>query len=176
MIVTSSVPANLQMATDKLIQQLQRFTNDTFNRKPDPESWSAAEVGEHIWSVNKNLCYVMQADGKMPDRAPDEKLKAFKEVLLNRSVKIEAPENVRPAGAVKDIQEITAGLQKQLQIMLQVLETKNLNELCEVYTHPRLGQMTRLEWGYFIAFHMERHCQQLEEIHSKVATNAGTQA
>lgn len=175
MAVTSSLKTHLQAATETFIQQLQRFSAEVFNQKPDPESWSAAEVGEHVWSVNKNLCFVMQADGTTPDRAPDQKVPAFKEVLLDRTIKIEAPENVRPAGVLKEQQEVVAGLQKQLQLLLQVVEGKDLTELCEVYKHPRLGRMTRLEWTCFIACHMERHTQQLEEIYKKVTANTGAE-
>ena len=175
MILTSSLQTDLQAVSEKLIRQLQRFTPDTFHKKPDPESWSAAEVGEHILIVNKNLGFVMQAGGIIPDRAPDKKLSAFKEVLLNRTIKIEAPENVKPVGAIQEQQEIIVGLQKQLQVLLQAIEEKELSELCEAYPHPRLGRLTRLEWSYFIIYHTERHSQQLEDIYKKLVANADEQ-
>lgn len=168
MVERASLLADVQAVHEKLIQLLQQFTPEAFVRRPNSESWSAAEVAEHLLIINKNLNYVMQADGSViPDRAPDKKLSGLKEALANRANKFEAPENVRPTGTVHDQQELIACLQKQLQVLKQIIQEKELKEQCEVYAHPRVGRLTRLEWSYFIVYHTQRHCQQLEDIYSQ---------
>jgi uncharacterized damage-inducible protein DinB len=172
MTTTNSLQSNLTAVTEKLIKQLQLFTPENFTQKPQEQAWSAAEVAEHLFITNKNISKVLRAEGASPNRASDQKVANFKEALLNRATKLEAPETVKPTGTIQSQQELIAGLKEQSQLLNQIVEEKDLNELCTVYPHPRLGRLTRLEWLYFIIYHMERHCQQLEEIRALIATNA----
>jgi hypothetical protein len=166
-----SIQADLQAVTERLLQLLQQCASNDFAKKPNTQGWSFAEVAEHLLIINKNLAYVLKADGAAPDRAPDKKLPVIKEALSDRSTKLVAPENVRPTGTVHNQQELISGLQHYTQVLKQVITEKELNELCTQYPHPRLGRLTRLEWIYFIIYHMERHCLQLEEMVAKASTN-----
>ena len=170
---TTTLQSALVTVTEKLVQQLQQFTPAAFVIKPNEQCWSAAEVAEHLLIVSKNVTRVLQADGAVPDRAPDAKLAVIQEALLDRATRREAPDNVRPTGSMQDQQELITGLQKQMQLLAQVVEEKEQNELCAIYPHPRLGRLTRLEWAYFIVYHTERHCKQMEDIRSQVLTNVG---
>lgn len=171
MELVSSIQTELQSVTNKLIPLLQSFSPDAFSKKVDEQTWSAAEVAEHLLIVNRNLSYVLKSEGEMPERAYDKKLSVIKEALSNRATKIVAPETVKPTGTVQDQQELINGLQHYMQVLHQIAEEKELQELCTQYPHPRLGRLTRLEWLYFIIYHTERHCQQLEIIKSELVAN-----
>ncbi|ANE52364.1 DinB family protein [Flavisolibacter tropicus] len=168
----ASIQKDLQAVTEKLIQLLQSFTPDAFTKRPAEQNWSAAEVAEHLLIVNKNLSYVLKLDGATPDRDPDKKLAVIKEALSDRTMKIVAPESVKPTGTVQNQQELVDGLQYCMQQISRVVGEKDLYELCEQYPHPRLGRLTRFEWLYFIIYHTERHCSQLADIYSEVEASA----
>jgi hypothetical protein len=172
MELVASIQSDLQTITNKLIQQLQSFTPDVFTKKVNEQSWSAADVAEHLLIVNKNLSYVLKTEGAVPDRAPDKKLTIIKESLSDRATKLAAPENVKPTGTAQNQQELISGLLHCMQVLQHIVQEKNLYELCTQYPHPRLGRLTRLEWFYFIIYHTDRHCHQLETIQRGVATTA----
>lgn len=168
MELDDSIQADLQAVTESLIQLLQSFNLDTFIKRPAEQSWSAAEVAEHLLIVNKNLAFVLKSDGAIPNRVPDKKLAVIKDALSDRTMKIVAPENVKPTGKIQNQQELISGLQHYMQVLNQLVGEKDLYELCTQYPHPRLGRLTCLEWYYFIIYHTERHCKQLAEIHNEV--------
>jgi hypothetical protein len=172
MELVASIQSDLQTVTNKLIQQLQSFTPDVFTRKANEQSWSAADVAEHLLIVNKNLSYVLKTEGAVPDRAPDKKLAIIKESLSDRNLKLVAPENVKPTGTVQNQQELISSLQHCMQVLQHIVQEKDLHELCTQYPHPRLGRLTRLEWFYFIIYHTDRHCHQLEIIQRGMVTSA----
>src|SRR5438045_1482849 len=63
----------------------------------------------------------------------------------------------------KQKQEIIAALKGQREILEQYVLEYDLGETTE-YLHPVIGEMTRIEWIYFIIYHSGKHARQLARI------------
>jgi uncharacterized damage-inducible protein DinB len=171
MIASTSLHLGLETVSEGLIQSLRQFSPESFIKKPGEHRWSAAEVAEHLLIIAKNINRVVQAESAVPDRASDKKVTVIKEALRDRGTKRIASEHVVPSGDRHDQQGLMNELQAQMQQLSATMKEKDLNGLCTVYPHPRLGKFTRLEWGYFIIYHTERHCHQLQDIYDEVKGN-----
>ncbi|HKP31500.1 MAG TPA: DinB family protein [Chitinophagaceae bacterium] len=162
--------AEIDQSTALLVTHLAKFNDTQFNQRPADDSWSAAEVTEHLLLIETRINNAL-GRGVPTDRAPDKKIELMREALRDPARKFPAPEFVVPSTAYKVCRKMAELMIMQRGILKEILQTTNLTQTTE-FKHPVLGRLTRLEWIYFNIYHTERHCRQLARIAREVVTSA----
>ncbi len=164
----SSIQEKIKVTIDKLIDQITPLDQQELEYKPSLGSWNILECVEHIHLVNAGIVTVLQKPA--PESNENMVSELFGEGKLNhllvtkREAKHVAPERVSPKGIFKDREEAEKAIHKDIHVILHLLNTKDFSQETFIIHHPRLGNMTKTDWLYFLIAHTERHIFQIEEI------------
>ena len=129
--------------------------------------WSAAQIIEHCARVEGGVARMIAKGAEMPRTATVDELQAA--VLTERtigwvrerSMKVEAPERVRPTGTL-DADAAIAQLQASRAALLEAFATADNAVLDGVtFPHPFIGPLTLRSWVELTAHHDARHAAQM---------------
>jgi hypothetical protein len=160
----------LDSTAKNLLASVSKLSDHQLKYKINPQMWSIHECFEHI-IITEIAVYriLMQHDPEHPatssgteriGRAKMEKL------MSDRSVKTEAPDDVKPIGRFSSIEELKAKFLSNRERIAEALKNNRVVFDNRVIVHPVLGEMTKKDWLHFMIHHCERHCKQIEEIKS----------
>lgn len=137
--------------------------------RPAVESWSIAEIVEHVALVNRNFLriiarlYQQAIDAGAGPALPLEIGPLLSSADPDRRQRVEAPERVRPQGtqsipsSVDQLHEAASGL-RTLQSQLEAVDLSGP-------TIPHfLGQLNAYQWLVLLGEHQDRHLAQIGEI------------
>jgi hypothetical protein len=164
----SSIQEKITATIDKLTNLISQADQQELEYKATPDSWSILECVEHIHLVNSGIARLLQKPG--PEKNENMVSELFGEGKMNhllvtkRAVKQVAPEGMTPKGIFKTADEATRAIHKDIHVILHLLNTKDFSQETFIIHHPRLGNMTKTDWLYFLIAHTERHFFQIEEI------------
>ncbi|SFD74956.1 DinB superfamily protein [Chitinophaga sp. CF118] len=150
----------------ELFEVLSSFTEEDINTIPFEGSWTAGQVGEHIYKSASGISHSLQGEVKQTDRDPGQKIEAIRDVFLNFDLKFTSPEFIRPSELPHDKTLLLRCLKIIMEEIRQQAQTQDLTAICLQSVLPGFGDLTRLELNYFIIFHTQRHIHQLKKIKS----------
>jgi len=155
---------------DQLLERLSSLDQEQLNRVPFPGSWTAGQVGDHLY---RSYAFVQLLHGQVEEcnRPPDQKLAPIKEAFEDFSIKMKSPEEILPATQPITKADLLVALQERLNQQREALITTDLTKVCLDYAIPENGYFTRLEWLGFSVIHTRRHLHQLGEIIAIVNDN-----
>ena len=148
------------------------------DRRADAETWSAAEVLEHLHRVENGIARLLS---RSLERAKADGLESESEVgsvmasldalrVTDRSRRISAPEPVMPRGELSSAQAMVA-LTESRQALISALREADGLALGQVTrAHPTLGPLNLYQWVLFVGQHEARHVGQLQDIARQLAT------
>ena len=154
-------------ASEDLMQTLNMCSESILNTIPSPDRWSIAQVGDHLLK-SYDLLGILNGATEKPDRDFDEKVATFWEVFKNDEIKMNSPEAILPETGLINKEKLTKDLQRKINDIKNIIQTKDLKELCMDYAIPQNGTFTRWEWISFAIVHTERHVRQMKRIYEKV--------
>jgi uncharacterized damage-inducible protein DinB len=142
------------------------------DRRPTSDAWSVAEILEHLMQVERFITSLLikrsqepAAEPTAPELLEKAKLTAVRAALVrDRSVKVEAPERIRPAGtlgAAAALEGLTAVRAALLEAFTSI-DPKVLDGVTQ--RHPAVGWLTLRGWVQFVAHHEARHTAQIGEL------------
>jgi len=164
MYTTDILLSELDNNTNALIELLLNADATSFDRQPSPESWSAAQVAEHIYVLDRFIYSILTGATEACTRLADEKVVLIQSVMNNRTRTLNAPDPLIPLGKVKDQQVIITKIITARKDIHRFIPLADLTPICLGFTHKGFGPMTRLEWILFLMAHTQRHFQQLKNI------------
>lgn len=164
MITKDNLLSALDQNTDALISQILRFESALFDKQPADGSWSAAQLTEHIYVLDRLIYNILTGETEASARAADEKVSIIQSVMNNRTRTISAPDPIVPLGKVKDQQILITKIIAARKEIHALIQTADLSPVCLGFIHKGFGPMTRLEWIEFLMIHSERHFHQYQRI------------
>lgn len=158
----------LDEALDNTVALLESFSEEEMNKVPFEGSWTAAQVGRHIFKSLEGTDELFSAPAKPANRPSDQQAGQFKELMANMENKMQSPEFIVPEDKEYNKQELIQSLKS---VKATAINASNNNDLETVPPlqegHPLKGT-TKLELVYFMAYHTQRHNRQIEKIRSTV--------
>jgi len=160
----SNVKEHLDTTRTQLLQEIHLLDDTTFNKKPDAQSWSVAQICHHLVLVEeatkKAITWGLKAE--------EQSIPARKNVqlILDRTRKFQAPPIVEPAEepfTVQAMLDLLATTRKNLLAFLQTIEEPEALAKRAV-KHPALGELPLDQWIEMVYMHEQRHIKQLQEI------------
>lgn len=148
------------------------------DRRGDPETWSAAEVLEHLHRVESGIARLLtrsleraRAAGLEPEEEVGSVLASLDALrLTDRSRRISAPEPVMPWGGLTAAQGMTALTESRQALVSALQEADGLALGRITQAHPTLGPLNLYQWVLFVGQHEARHAAQLQDIARQFAT------
>ena len=153
--------------TEDLVDLLSHFTPESFNHKGSDPSWTAGQVAEHLFIMDRVTLMMLEGPAIPTNRPPDSKLPQVQGAMEDEETKRVAPDIVQPSAGPKDPQYLADSIKKQRAQIKESILQKDLTEACTAGKHPSIGTMTRLEWVYFTIYHTRRHLAQLRRLGAK---------
>ena len=160
---------HLTETRDHMLSVLDGLSDDQLNFKPDVNTWSIAEVVEHLAIIENTfggLVHKTVADGANP--ALKDSL-VFKDeqimpMISDRSNKVKTSEPFEPSGKFGSHEEtLQAFLDKRSELIEYVKTTDD--DLRNRYNNDLpFGAVDGVQLIVFIAAHTERHVLQMEEV------------
>jgi hypothetical protein len=155
---------------DAFLKQLQRVPQAKRDLRLKVESWSAAEIVEHLARLERGVGRLILSKSTEPLTASLDDLRRARlsdntiATVRNRATPIEAPERVRPTGIVSS-QDALAQLTEARTALKQAYTFADPSILDgAVHDHPLLGPLTIRDWVRLTAHHQARHTNQMAEL------------
>ena len=141
-------------------------------KRPAPDRWSVSEIAEHVLIIDTRVAHLTSTLDEWPEENYDLENSARKDQLIlsiaeDRSTRIEAPEQVRPSGALTstEFSERFPSVQGQLTNVIK----SNAGLLRGRFkAHPFLKKLDGYQWLLVCSCHRRRHLHQAEEAKSAV--------
>jgi uncharacterized damage-inducible protein DinB len=155
-----------------LLDALSLIPEPLRDRRCNAATWSAAEVLEHLHRVESGIARLLarsgeraKVDGVELERDASSLLTSLDSLrLMDRRLKISAPEPVMPHGELTAAQALVA-LTDSRQALISALHEADGLALGQITrTHPTLGTLNLYQWVLFVGQHEARHASQLEEL------------
>ena len=155
----------LQASEANLVAMLNETSEDLFLYKPNEDTWSMAELVEHLLNTDAGLLVSIQKKAEdiqdtMPDVFPIEKIVR---VVSNRTHKVKAPDFLIPKGQFKNKAEAIAAFRKNRATIEDFVATTDFPMDKIAFKHFALGLIDAKGWIIFMAGHCERHLLQMGE-------------
>lgn len=155
----------------KFLESVKGLMPEQWNFKPAPDRWSVAEVAEHITVSEEGIMQLVRERilaTPVASAEEKEKTKGKEEAVLtkvvDRSVKAQAPEFLKPSGRWKSEPELVQEYEKRRGANIAYIKTTNDPLHDHVLPHPAAGPLDGYEWLLLISAHSERHTAQIEEV------------
>mgnify|MGYP000698024439 CR=1 FL=1 len=164
------IKKRLNNNTLKLVDAISGIPGSDFNRKPDADSWSIADVVEHLYRSEFGIPKVLQGKTKKAkNRDSDAIIENLKNKLLDTETKVKASDAISPKEAEKNREEWILKFKENRDKILNILENDpEMDAICLAFEHPIFGYLTKYEWVLFNIYHTERHIKQIERISLKI--------
>lgn len=152
---------SLEKAFSNFFLLLNEFDRQQLNTVPFENSWSAAQVADHVTKSNRSIAKALLLKGSIINRNPFGRLQELKNIFLDFSSKLKSPDFILPAEGKYEKETVT---NKLLESIRKIKEAINNVELLEMINHQAFGDITKFEILHFVVYHTQRHTYQLENI------------
>lgn len=160
----------MQDSQTEFLEAVENLTDAAWTFKPAPERWSIAEVSEHI-VLSEGLLFGVVEKALAADSNPDwdsktgAKNEFLEKVMLNRTGKAQAPEQIQPKGKMTRA-EIISRYKEGRAKTLKFTEETQLPMKEHTFEHPLpiFNTLNAYQWLIYIPLHNMRHDQQIAEV------------
>ncbi len=158
----------LDETKESLEASLDDLSAEQMQFRPDDESWSVAQIVEHIIIVEGALKSMLETriqagenlDKKSEIKMSDEDVVAL---ITNRSEKIQTQDQFQPSGKFSEADEAIEAFMDQRGAIVDWLEVAEVDMRNYVNEFP-FGMIDAYQTVLFMAGHTERHTAQIEEV------------
>ena len=162
---TKQLLASLDETTSRFVEMVSSFDESEINTIPFKNSWTAAQVADHVTKSNMSVIQSLQVPGQSSQRSPDERAEELKVLFLNFSKKLQSPDFILPSRDIYDREKLLVNLEDSVLEIKHLAQTVNL---FETLNHRAFGDITKLEVLHFVIYHTQRHIHQLSKIGNSV--------
>ena len=161
---------DLDRTYNELLRCVEGLTEAQFGYKINQQVWSIHECLEHmvITEIAVYRILLQNAASKNVSLTENVGKAAIAKIMSDRSVKMEAPDDVKPVGRFNNVGELIEKFRGNRERLQDALKNSKIVFDGQIFVHPMLGEMTKKDWLNFLIHHCERHCQQIGEIRSYV--------
>ena len=157
---------SIEITTSCFLEMVEAFSQEDINRIPFKNSWTAAQVAEHVTRSNIGIIKSLRQPGKAVSRPVEEGVQRLKDLFLNFEKKLQSPQFILPTRNIYDKEWVISHLKSS------ILELKGMTAEVNHYEaidHPVFGEITKYELLHFVIYHTQRHIHQLTNISLRIA-------
>lgn len=158
---TSPVVSQVKETIQTMVALLQSAEEPVLNKIPFENSWTMAQVTDHITRSAASITHALQIESQLAPRNLLERKEELADTFLDMKKKFQSPGFILPTKDEYAKEELIEKLRKTYHHLLEVAEEVNLGEIIQ---HPAFGDITKHELLYFVLYHTQRHLNQLKNI------------
>jgi uncharacterized damage-inducible protein DinB len=130
------------------------------------QGWTILEILEHILLTEYSIySMLLSANGTISEQQEIFGKERMEKALIDkRDRKAIAPEYLHPKGVLQDSADFRQQFISLRSKLQQAVQSAALEPYNRVFTHPRLGNLTIIDWLYFLIRHTQRHILQIQDI------------
>lgn len=162
---TGELFAAFDNAANEVVEIISAAGEKEINTIPFKDSWTAAQVSEHIRKAVESLTKALEKKAPATDRNPAERAGELRSVFLNYDTKFKSPEFILPGEGPFDQHRLVADLKQAFENIKAARANLGLSELIN---HPAFGEITKLELLHFVLYHTQRHLDQMKRVMAAV--------
>lgn len=147
--------------TSGFLKTISSFDEEEINKIPFVNSWTVAQVAEHVMLSNRGMARSLNEEGRKGIRNIEEGVAGLKSIFLNFEKKLQSPKFILPTSKKYDKEILIAEVEDSFE-KLKSLSAKI--DVAEIICHPIFGEISKFEILYFVVYHTHRHNHQLENI------------
>ena len=162
--------SELQATRKLFLESVAGLSEAQWNFKPAPEVWSVGEAAEHI-AVSEDTIFGLITEKIMKGPAePDKKAEVqgkdqvILEKVVDRSVKVQAPEMLRPTHRFTSQQALVDHFKESRGHTIDYVASTQDELRSHFGDHPLLKTMDGYQWLLLLSAHSHRHTLQIEEV------------
>jgi uncharacterized damage-inducible protein DinB len=167
-ITKDEISVYLDDAIGQLVNAINTFNDENFNKQPFEDSWTGGQVSEHLYKSVSRIPGLLLTETKDAARDPLEKCEAIGSIFLNFEVKLKSPDFILPTNEPKKVDFFVSGFKKTAEEIRAMTRQKDLSQLYTRFPFPTIGELTGWEWVFFAAAHAVRHTRQLKNIRKSI--------
>ncbi|MDQ1146252.1 hypothetical protein QE429_003079 [Bacillus sp. SORGH_AS 510] len=166
--MTEEQHQHLLETRESLFNEISLLGDEEFNRSPGLDKWSIAQVCHHL-AITEKL-FARAIDYGLKQSSSNHVKQKNIQVLLDRTIKIEAPEIVKPVLESLELVQITELLYDSRNYLLTVLDSVEDKVILREKSakHPIFGELPLNQWIDLIYLHDQRHIDQIKEIKNSI--------
>lgn len=162
---------DLDNTLSELYDVYDSIPEEAINTQPFAGSWTPGQLVRHLVIANGGCLEEINGPVQETTRPIDAGVESIREVFLDFSTKLEAPEFTLPPAITYKKEEGLASLDEIRKGLLVGLDSLDLSKTCLLFELPVLGYLTRYEILHFVLYHTQRHVRQLKEISKALKDN-----
>jgi uncharacterized damage-inducible protein DinB len=151
-----------------LLAAVERLSEADRERRPAEGCWSAAEILEHLASVEHAVAQLIAIRGREPvpvNQEPPAPMAAERLAQLRvRGQRIDVPDALRPKGTMTAAAAAAALAASRAALLDAARAADPVALERRTYHHAVIGRLTLRDWLAFVAHHEARHAAQIDEI------------
>ena len=164
----AEIVALLEATQRDLLERVAGMSKKAFHHKSTPETWSVAEIVEHLVIVERNVLDGVEkaiAAPANPQWANDTAgtTDRIYRLVPNRVRRFKAPESVQPSGKMSRKQLISTFEELRARSIATIRDSAKPLK-AHTTEHPVLGTLGVDQWILFAGLHNLRHNQQAVEV------------
>ena len=167
--MTKDIREQVEETTNELLKLVLSFREEEMNVIPFKDSWTVAQVAEHVTKSNISMIQSLSTQGKTSFRNADEGAQKLKEIFLNFTSKLQSPKFILPTRNTYSKEIVVADLKNSIEQINGLSKRVNLSESVN---HRVFGEITKFEILHFVVYHTQRHIHQLKNIFQQVKNNS----
>jgi PhnB protein len=171
-INTKELFASLDETTSTFSQLISSLSEEKINTVPYENSWTAAQVAEHVTMSNESMIQGLSTEGRPTLRDIDAGAPKLKEIFLDFTTKLQSPKFILPTKDTYRKESVVTNFKSTID---RLTDLRNKVDLSETISHHVLGDVTKLEILHFVVYHTQRHVHQLKKIHKTIQQNSNQQ-
>ena len=154
---------------NNLLNEIDGLAHEEMNYHSGENRWSIAQICNHLALSEETFAKAIAYGIKKSNISAEPK---NIEYLLDRSIKLEAPEIVMPQIESAETHEIIDQLDTSRNLLNNILSSveDRLIFAEKSVKHPYLGDLPLYQWIELIYLHEQRHIEQIKEIKSLYQT------
>lgn len=158
----------LEETEEALIEVTEDLSEEQMQYKPDAESWSIAEIIEHINMVENSMKSMI--NNKMNSDSERENIEVKMtddqviQLITNRSQKFKTQNQFEPTGEYTTADDAIKAFIDQRENITDWIKDSNTDMRSVVITDFPFGPVDGYQTLLFMAGHTERHTAQIEEV------------
>ena len=164
---TKALLMSIDHTTSSFLDLASSFSQEDINKIPFENSWTGAQVAEHVTRSNIGIIKSLRQQGRTASRAVDEGVQRLRDVFLNFEKKLQSPQFILPTRNIYDREWVITHLKTSIVELRDTAENVNYHEAID---HPIFGQVTKYELLHFVIYHTQRHIHQLKNISLRIET------
>ncbi|RHW32723.1 DinB family protein [Lysinibacillus yapensis] len=162
---------NNRKIREEIWESVGRLSDIQLNDKLFEESWSIAQILEHLFLMEENAIH--QISAALNSGTQFGKPSSFPlHLIADRKKKVNAPKDLIPTNEYQTLAKLKEKLDASraaLEKLAQFSSEEELNE--KTLIHPRFGILTLKQWINLVGYHEERHLGQIREVKEALKIN-----